>query len=245
MVDRHPQFDEILDSNVSQILTEIDRLSEIARAFSRYGAPAHATGPLVPVDAPAVIREALTLYRSGDRSIRYIDDVQPDLPRVHARADELKEVILNLVENARAALDGAGDIIISAYAIDGGRVEIEVADRDRASRRICCRASSSRIFSTTLIRNRARSRYRAASRRIVGRHRHGRERQRHRVHGRERGTEALLPPHSGGSAMHVVHDGRQRVRIARVDDDERHDLPAPHACRPRAPDRGWSGSRYR
>jgi signal transduction histidine kinase len=126
--DRHPQFDEIFDSNVSQILTEIDRLSEIARAFSRYGAPAHATGPLVPVDAPAVIREALTLYRSGDRSIRYIDDVQPDLPRVHARADELKEVILNLVENARAALDGAGDIIISAYAIDGGRVEIEVAD---------------------------------------------------------------------------------------------------------------------
>jgi signal transduction histidine kinase len=127
-MDRHPQFDEILESNVSQILVEIDRLSEIARAFSRYGAPSLASGPLTHVDAPAVIRESLTLYRSGDRAIRYIDDVPADLPRVLARADELKEVILNLVENARAALNGAGDIIISGYAVGDDRVEIEVAD---------------------------------------------------------------------------------------------------------------------
>jgi signal transduction histidine kinase len=126
--DGHPQFDEVLDSNVSQILTEIDRLSEIARAFSRYGAPNLATGPLVAVDIPAVIREALTLYRSGDRTVRYIDDVQSDLPRARARADELKEVLLNLVENARAALDGPGDIIISAYVSDPGHIDIEVAD---------------------------------------------------------------------------------------------------------------------
>jgi signal transduction histidine kinase/uncharacterized membrane protein YqaE (UPF0057 family) len=126
--DGHPQFDEVLDSNVSQILTEIDRLSEIARAFSRYGAPNIATGPLTAVDVPAVIREALTLYRSGDRSVRYIDDVQPDLPRARARSDELKEVLLNLVENARAALDGPGDIIVSAYVSDPGYIDIEVAD---------------------------------------------------------------------------------------------------------------------
>ena len=126
--DRHPQFDEVLDSNVSQILTEIDRLSEIARAFSRYGAPNLATGPLTAVDVPAVIREALMLYRSGDRSVRYIDDVQPALPRARARADELKEVLLNLVENARAALDGSGDIVISAYASEPGSIDIEVAD---------------------------------------------------------------------------------------------------------------------
>jgi nitrogen fixation/metabolism regulation signal transduction histidine kinase len=126
--DGHPQFDEVLDSNVSQILTEIDRLSEIARAFSRYGAPSLATGPLADVDVPAVIGEALTLYRSGDRTVRYIDDIQPDLPRVRARSDELKEVLLNLVENARAALAGPGDIIVSAYATDTGQVDIEVAD---------------------------------------------------------------------------------------------------------------------
>jgi signal transduction histidine kinase len=125
--DRHPRFDEILDGNVSQILTEIDRLSDIARAFSRYGAPGFAAGPLASVDVPAVIREALMLYRSGDRHVVYVDSVQADLPRVMARPDELKEVLLNLVENARAALEGPGRVEIRAAA-HGEHVEIEVAD---------------------------------------------------------------------------------------------------------------------
>jgi signal transduction histidine kinase len=125
--DRHPQFEEILDSNVTQILAEIDRLSEIARAFSRYGAPADAAGPLTAVNVPAVIRESLTLYRSGDRHVSYIDVVEPDLPLVQARTDELKEVLLNLVENSRAAIDGAGEITVRAAHV-GDRVELEVAD---------------------------------------------------------------------------------------------------------------------
>ena len=128
--DRHPRFEEILDSNVDQILEEIDRLSEIARAFSRYGAPADAAGPVVPVSAPAVIRDALMLYRSGDRHVRYTDVVDPDLPMVLARPDELKEVLLNLVENARAALDGGGEITIAARLAEGhaDRVDIDVCD---------------------------------------------------------------------------------------------------------------------
>jgi signal transduction histidine kinase len=125
--DRHPQFDEILDSNVSQILAEIDRLSEIARAFSRYGAPGFAAGPLADVDVPVVVREALMLYRSGDPKVIYVDSVQPGLPRVRARADELKEVLLNLVENARAALAGDGRVEIHATS-QGDLVDIEVVD---------------------------------------------------------------------------------------------------------------------
>jgi signal transduction histidine kinase len=125
--DRHPQFDEILDSNAAQILAEIDRLSDIARAFSRYGAPADAAGPLTRVDVPGVIREALMLYRSGDRHVSYIDIVDPGLPPAQARTDELKEVLLNLVENARAALDGAGAVTIQARSVED-RIEIEVSD---------------------------------------------------------------------------------------------------------------------
>jgi signal transduction histidine kinase len=79
------------------------------------------------VDVPAVVREALTLYRSGDRGVRYIDAVDPDLPRVKARANELKEVLLNLVENSRAALDGTGEIVVRGRIVDQ-HVHLEVAD---------------------------------------------------------------------------------------------------------------------
>ncbi|HUF49415.1 MAG TPA: ATP-binding protein [Longimicrobiales bacterium] len=128
--DRHPQFGDILENNVSQILIEIDRLSDIARAFSRYGAPGLESEPLVAVDVGAVLRETLTLYRSGDQEVRYSEAIEPGLPRVSARSNELKEVLINLLENSRAALDGGGDIAVRAFMREE-RVELEVADNGR------------------------------------------------------------------------------------------------------------------
>src|SRR5690606_4457136 len=125
--DGRPDFGEILNTNVEQILAEIDRLSEIARVFSRYGAPPEAAGPLEPVDVGAVIREALTLYRAGDARVEYRDSVEVGLPRARGRASELKEVILNLVENAHAALDGEGRVVVTARTV-GQTVEIAVSD---------------------------------------------------------------------------------------------------------------------
>ncbi len=124
--DRRPDFDQILETNVEQILKEIDRLTEIARAFSRYGAPPEAAGPLEPVDVGAVIREALTLYRS-DTAVRFNAEVEADVPRALARAGELKEVILNLLENAYSALDGSGTVVVSARRT-GEWVELTVED---------------------------------------------------------------------------------------------------------------------
>ncbi len=125
--DRRADFGEILDTNVEHVLAEIDRLGEIARAFSRYGLPAESTGPLEPVDVTAVVRETLALYRAGDTGVEYRQDVEPDLPGVQARAAELKEVLVNLLENARAAIDRDGTVTVSAASIDGA-VELRVRD---------------------------------------------------------------------------------------------------------------------
>jgi signal transduction histidine kinase len=125
--DRRPDFDEILDGSVEQILQEIDRLAEIARAFSRYGAPPRAAGPLDAVDVAAVVRETLTLYRASDGPIRFLADVEPGLPRARARTDELKEVLLNLLENARDAVGTGGEICVRAHRRDA-LVELTVSD---------------------------------------------------------------------------------------------------------------------
>lgn len=125
--DRRPEFGDILDDSVTQILSEIDRLTEIARAFSRYGAPTDETGPLERVDAAAVAREALTLYRSPDTGIEFRASAEPGLPFVRARAGELKEVILNLLENARDAIEGEGRVELQLYAV-GERVALDVVD---------------------------------------------------------------------------------------------------------------------
>jgi signal transduction histidine kinase len=125
--DRHPDFPQILESNVSQILHEIDHLSEISRAFSRYGAPAQAAGPLQPVEVSQIVREAMTLYRTGDDRLLYREEVDAGLPPVLARPGELKEVLFNLIENARAAITEHGTITVNARVADG-QVYVEVVD---------------------------------------------------------------------------------------------------------------------
>jgi signal transduction histidine kinase len=126
--DRKPNFGELLDENVDQILLEIDRLSDIARAFSRYGAPEASGGPIEQVNVHQVVHEAMTLYRAGDPEVEYTEDVGASVPRALGRPGELKEVLLNLLENARNALDGpGGKIAVSAAVVDDG-IQIAISD---------------------------------------------------------------------------------------------------------------------
>ncbi|MGK7313196.1 MAG: ATP-binding protein [Candidatus Longimicrobiales bacterium M2_2A_002] len=114
--DRREDFEPILESNVEQILEEIDRLTEIAKAFSRYGAPEEATGAMEPVDVAAIARDVMTLYRAPDRSVAYRLVVKGRDTIAGARSPEVREVMINLLENARAAVS------------EGGEVEVRVED---------------------------------------------------------------------------------------------------------------------
>ena len=96
-------FDAILEQNVTRILGEIDRLDEIARAFSRYGSVPEERAVAEPTDVSAIVRDVLALERLGEGDLEWGCRVEPDVPLALAREDELREVLLNLFENARLA----------------------------------------------------------------------------------------------------------------------------------------------
>jgi two-component system nitrogen regulation sensor histidine kinase NtrY len=128
-LDGRDDFGTILDRNVDAVLQEIDHLGEISRAFARFGAPAEEGAPVEPVDVRRVADETLALYRGGRDGIEYVLDVAPDAPRALARAGELKEVLVNVLENARAALDGGGRVRIAAANTGGGQwLHVDVSD---------------------------------------------------------------------------------------------------------------------
>ncbi len=133
--DRRSDFGHILDRNVGAILGEIDRLASISRSFSRLASPGAADeGPLVSVDVAVVVREVLDLYRGGGESaIRVESQLPPTLPRVRCRTDELKEVLLNLLENSRAAMPGGGVVRIGAKEPGGGVRMVVVVVEDRGT----------------------------------------------------------------------------------------------------------------
>lgn len=100
--DRRGEFDRTLEETAERILGEIDRLDTIARAFSRFAAPADLHQPLDRIDLGATVGEVVQLYRLAEEECEVRLAVEPDAFG-SARSDEVKEVVVNLLENARNA----------------------------------------------------------------------------------------------------------------------------------------------
>jgi nitrogen fixation/metabolism regulation signal transduction histidine kinase len=107
--ERPEELDRVLEETSTRILSEIDRLDTIARAFSRFGLPGDLEAALEQVDLSAAAREVAGLYRLTADGTQ-VDVEGKELVRVPARLDEIKEVLSNLLENARNA--GAKRVVI-------------------------------------------------------------------------------------------------------------------------------------
>jgi nitrogen fixation/metabolism regulation signal transduction histidine kinase len=115
--DPRVDFDAVLNDNVRRILSEIDRLDEIARSFSRYGSAPADLPPSEAVDIAAVVRDVVGLEQMGDRKVKWQLRGADRALWAMARKDEMRDVLLNVFENARLA--GAR------------RVEITVREEER------------------------------------------------------------------------------------------------------------------
>ncbi len=140
--DGRQDFGGILDTNVTRILDEIDHLDEIARAFSRYGEAPTERAPGEPTDVARVARDVVELERMGESDVSWEltlhgvpDAAAPAAPVLAiARADELREVLLNLLENARLAdarvvhmtLERAADRVVITVRDDGTGMSADV-----------------------------------------------------------------------------------------------------------------------
>ncbi len=124
--DARVDFDAVLDRNVGRILAEIDRLDEIARTFSRFGTTPAARPAREGVAIDELLRDVVALEGlDAQGEVRWRVDVEENLPRAIAREDEFREVLLNLLENARLA--GARTVDVRSRA-DGDRLTITVTD---------------------------------------------------------------------------------------------------------------------
>ena len=123
--DSRVDFDKVLDQNVERILKEIDHLDEIARAFSRYGQPPEQRAGAEPTDVAAVLRDIVGLETMGEDSVRWSVFGAEKTVMALARRDELREVLLNVLENARLA---RATEVRSTIGAEDGRVSIAVSD---------------------------------------------------------------------------------------------------------------------
>jgi signal transduction histidine kinase len=135
--DPNVNFDAALDEIVPRVLAEIDRLDEIARAFSRYGTAPDDRAAAVPVDAAQAVNDVMRLEQLGGGDVRWSAEGAGSRVMVLAGKAEIGEVMLNLLENARLAnarnvtvtLETAGEMVQLAVRDDGHGIASDVMPR--------------------------------------------------------------------------------------------------------------------
>ncbi|MFC1896185.1 PAS domain-containing sensor histidine kinase [Thermodesulfobacteriota bacterium] len=118
-----PVFSECARTIIDQVDLIRDLVNEFS-AFARFPVPRPET-----CDLPPLIEEACTPYREGHPEIRFETRITNPIPKVTVDSRQIKRAMINLINNAMAAMEGAGSIIITlAHDERLQRVSIEVAD---------------------------------------------------------------------------------------------------------------------
>jgi signal transduction histidine kinase len=99
----HPDYPRLVGETAERLLIEIERLDRIARSFARYGAPPdRERAPLEPIALATAVEEMAALFALTSEQPR-LEVAGVAAGRVLARKEELAQVLLNLLDNARQA----------------------------------------------------------------------------------------------------------------------------------------------
>ena len=118
----------VLEKCTSTIIKQVEELKNLVNEFSNFARlPA---AELVPDDLNEVVKEALFLYTEGHKGIDFqFIRKSGDLPSVELDREQTIRALINLLDNAVAAVGGKGRIEVStAYNSSLGVVYLEVAD---------------------------------------------------------------------------------------------------------------------
>ncbi|HEV8143713.1 MAG TPA: ATP-binding protein [Methylomirabilota bacterium] len=119
---------ELVNECTETIIQEVDGLKRLVDEFSRFARmPAPAPRP---TDVRPLVEGVITLYRDANPALTLVTRHGDDVPLLDVDPDHVKRAIMNLVDNAVAAVRGAGEVEVETALVDGGRrVRIAVSDR--------------------------------------------------------------------------------------------------------------------
>ena len=125
-----PEAEALLEQCTDSITSEVGAVKNLLQEFSSF-ARLPAIDP-VPTDLNKLVTDTVAMYE-GRRSIVFETDLARDLPTTDLDREQIKRVILNLVDNAMTAIDEAGGEprrirVSTRFEREVGTVRLEVAD---------------------------------------------------------------------------------------------------------------------
>ncbi|MBI4950311.1 MAG: HAMP domain-containing protein [Deltaproteobacteria bacterium] len=119
-LDRFPG-DEVFDECTTTIIRQVDELKTLVNEFSSF-ARMPASNPS-PNDLNEIVLETVSLYKAGQRRIRFESVLDKRLPVLDIDRDQIKRVLINLIDNAIAAVGEDGEVRVETLLVE----ELELA----------------------------------------------------------------------------------------------------------------------
>lgn len=122
-----PDAARVFDECTQTIIQEVEGLRNLVDEFSRY---ARMPSPHPrPGDLHAVVQQVAQLYAGVRPGIKLRTELDAWIPPVNLDPDHMKRALINLVDNAVAAIPDEGEVVIrTRYVPTRGRVQLEVVD---------------------------------------------------------------------------------------------------------------------
>jgi two-component system nitrogen regulation sensor histidine kinase NtrY len=127
LTDLAPPLQELVQECTATIVGEVESLKGLVDEFSQF---ARMPAPrAVPTDVSALISDTLTLYDGLFTDVRFERVLEPAVVDVRVDPEQLKRVLINLIDNAIEAMHRSGTICIeTARDLPNGFARITVAD---------------------------------------------------------------------------------------------------------------------
>jgi len=90
------------------IIDQVDQIRNLVNEFSSFARLPAATPE--PCHLPELVEEAVALYREAQPDIIFEIHSGPDIPQLSLDPQQMKRIMINLIDNAIAAMDGKGTI---------------------------------------------------------------------------------------------------------------------------------------
>lgn len=116
----------ILDKCTTTIIQQVEELKNLVNEFSQFARLPSAR--LASNDLNEIVRDALVLFKEGHHGVQFHFRGGP-IPLLELDREQIKRVLINLLDNGVAAVGGQGEIkLATAYDSARGVVTLEVAD---------------------------------------------------------------------------------------------------------------------
>jgi two-component system nitrogen regulation sensor histidine kinase NtrY len=125
-----PAFEKVVTECTRTIVEEVEALRNLVDEFAQFARLPAAN--LRPAALHEVIEQALSLYDGLFPGLTVERRLAPDLPVLRLDPDQIKRVLINLVDNAIEATGGKGRILVATeFDRAEGRARLVVADDGR------------------------------------------------------------------------------------------------------------------